>query len=163
MLLAQREHLRLELQRKLAAHVEEGDDLNAVLDELERRGFISAERVVESVMRSKASRYGAERPHDLRSKGLDEETVRQASSCAAASCRCARAVVRSVLAAFPSTSRKRPGSCAFWLRAAFRQMWLHACCAMLHTAQHPTARTELAARSLLLDEEPLLTPEGPTC
>jgi len=78
-LLAQREHSRLELQRKLAAHVEEGDDLNAVLDELEQRGFISVERVVESVLRSKAGRYGAARlVHDLRSKGLDDETVRQA-------------------------------------------------------------------------------------
>ncbi|MDN5507308.1 MAG: RecX family transcriptional regulator, partial [Comamonas sp.] len=70
-LLGQREHSRLELQRKLAAHVEEGDDLNAVLDELEQRGFISVERVVESVLRSKAGRYGAARlVHDLRSKGL---------------------------------------------------------------------------------------------
>ncbi|BCX55289.1 MULTISPECIES: recombination regulator RecX [Comamonas] len=79
-LLAQREHSRLELQRKLAAHVEEGDDLNAVLDELEQRGFISVERVVESVLRSKAGRYGAARlVHDLRSKGLDDEVVRNAS------------------------------------------------------------------------------------
>jgi regulatory protein len=37
-LLAQREHSRLELQSKLAAHVEEGDDLNAVLDELPKDG-----------------------------------------------------------------------------------------------------------------------------
>ena len=79
-LLAQREHSRLELQRKLAAQVEEGDDLNAVLDELEQRGFISVERVVESVLRSKAGRYGAARlVHDLRSKGLDDEVVRNAS------------------------------------------------------------------------------------
>lgn len=78
-LLAQREHSRLELQRKLAAHVEEGDDLPAILDELEQRGFISVERVVESVIRSKASRFGAARlVHDLRRKGLDDETVRQA-------------------------------------------------------------------------------------
>lgn len=79
-LLAQREHSRLELARKLAAHVEEGEDLNALLDELERRGFISEERVVESVLHSKASRYGAARlVQELRSKGLDDETVRSAS------------------------------------------------------------------------------------
>jgi regulatory protein len=113
-LLAQREHSRLELQRKLAAHVEEGDDLNAVLDELEQRGFISVERVVESVLRSKAGRYGAARlVHDLRSKGLDDETVRRrASSCAAASCSVRASCGASALAACPSTSRKRPGSCA---------------------------------------------------
>ena len=79
-LLAQREHSRLELLRKLSPHVEDGDDLPAILDELEKRGFISVERVVESVIRSKAGRFGTARLlHDLRSKGLDDETVRQAS------------------------------------------------------------------------------------
>lgn len=79
-LLAQREHSRLELLRKLSPHVEDGDDLPAILDELEKRGFISVERVVESVIRSKAGRFGTARVlHDLRSKGLDDETVRQAS------------------------------------------------------------------------------------
>lgn len=79
-LLAQREHSRLELLRKLSPHVQDGDDLPAILDELEKRGFISVERVVESVIRSKAGRFGTARVlHDLRSKGLDDETVRQAS------------------------------------------------------------------------------------
>lgn len=79
-LLAQREHSRLELLRKLSPHMEDGDDLPAILDELEKRGFISVERVVESVIRSKAGRFGTARVlHDLRSKGLDDETVRQAS------------------------------------------------------------------------------------
>lgn len=79
-LLAQREHSRLELLRKLSPHVEDGEDLPAILDELEKRGFISVERVVESVIRSKAGRFGTARVlHDLRSKGLDDETVRQAS------------------------------------------------------------------------------------
>lgn len=78
-LLSQREHSRLELQRKLAEHVEEGDDLNAVLNELEKRGFISEERVVESVIHSKAGRYGSARLlQELRSKGLDDEVVRNA-------------------------------------------------------------------------------------
>ena len=50
--LALREHSRAELASKLAQHVEEGDDLDAVLTELEAKGFISAERVVESVLYS---------------------------------------------------------------------------------------------------------------
>ena len=76
-LLSQREHSRLELQRKLAEHVEEGDDLSAVVDELEKRGFISEERMVESVIHSKAGRYGSARLlQELRSKGLDDEIVR---------------------------------------------------------------------------------------
>ena len=78
-LLAQREHSRQELQRKLAAHVEEGDDLPAILDELEKRGFISEQRVVASVIYSKASRFGTARlVQELRSKGLDDEAVREA-------------------------------------------------------------------------------------
>ncbi|MDL5037432.1 recombination regulator RecX [Comamonas resistens] len=78
-LLSQREHSRLELWRKLAGHVEEGDDLNAVLDDLEKRGFINEERVVESVIHSKASRFGAARlVQELRGKGLDDEMVRLA-------------------------------------------------------------------------------------
>ena len=78
-LLAQREHSRLELQRKLAAHVEEGDDLPTILDELEKRGFISEQRVVASVIHSKASRFGTARlVQELRSKGLDDEAVREA-------------------------------------------------------------------------------------
>ena len=79
-LLSQREHSRLELQRKLAPHVEEGDDLRATLDELEKRGFISEQRVVDSVIHSKASRFGTARlVQELRSKGLDDEMVRNAS------------------------------------------------------------------------------------
>lgn len=78
-LLAQREHSRLELLRKLAAHVQEGDDLPAILDELEKRGFISEQRVVASVIHSKASRFGTARlVQELRSKGLDDEAVREA-------------------------------------------------------------------------------------
>ena len=76
-LLGQREHSRLELQRKLAPYVEEGDDLRAILDELEKRGFISAQRVVDSVIHSKSSRFGTARlVQELRSKGLSDGLVR---------------------------------------------------------------------------------------
>lgn len=79
-LLSQREHSRLELERKLAQHVEEGDNLAEILDVLEQRGFISVERVVESVLHRKAARFGTARLlQELRSKGLDGDTVRDAS------------------------------------------------------------------------------------
>ena len=83
-LLSQREHSRLELQRKLAAYVEEGDDLSAILDELEKRGFISVQRVVQSVIHSKASRFGTARlVQELRSKGwMMKPCAMPASSCA---------------------------------------------------------------------------------
>ncbi|WP_027016970.1 recombination regulator RecX [Comamonas composti] len=76
-LLAQREHSRRELERKLAPHVQEGEDLAAVLDALEQRGFISEQRVAESIVHSKAARFGTARlTQELRNKGLDDELVR---------------------------------------------------------------------------------------
>ena len=77
--LAQREHSRAELAIKLAAHVDEGDDLNAVLDELEAKNFINAERVVDSVIHTKASRYGANRvAQELRQKGVAPDLISDA-------------------------------------------------------------------------------------
>ena len=69
-LLGQREHSRAELLRKLSPHVQEGEDLNAVLDELQSKDFINEARVVESVLHRRASRLGAARiRQELQSKG----------------------------------------------------------------------------------------------
>ena len=79
-LLAQREHSRSELQAKLAPHVQEGEDLAALLDQLQARDFINEERVVESVLHSRAPRLGAQRVlQELRRKGLDEDLLRPAA------------------------------------------------------------------------------------
>ena len=79
-LLAQREHSRLELERKLAPHVEEGEDLATVLDALEAKNFISPERVVQSVVYSRSKKLGTARVlQELRSKGLDDDIVRAAA------------------------------------------------------------------------------------
>lgn len=78
--LSQREHSRLELERKLAPHVEEGEDLAAVLDALEAKNFINPERVAQSVLYRRSSKLGDARVlHELRSKGLDDDTVRAAA------------------------------------------------------------------------------------
>ena len=78
-LLSQREHSRAELQRKLAPHVQEGEDLAAVLDDLQAKDFISEARVVESVLNRRAGRLGASRiRQELQSKGLGAEAVQQA-------------------------------------------------------------------------------------
>lgn len=77
--LAAREHSRAELLRKLAPHVQEGEDLDAVLDDLEAKGFISEERVVASVLHRRADRMGAARiRQELQAKGLAPEAVQQA-------------------------------------------------------------------------------------
>ena len=65
--LAQREHSRAELQRKLARFVEVDDEMpaagqiGAVLDELEQKGFLSEQRAAESIITSKAARLGGRR------------------------------------------------------------------------------------------------------
>ena len=78
-LLSQREHSRLELERKLAAHETEPGQLAKALDELQARGFISEERVVESVIHRRASKLGTARvKQELQSKGLSAEAMSEA-------------------------------------------------------------------------------------
>jgi regulatory protein len=75
-LLSQREHSRVELERKLAEHEEEPGALARALDELEAKGFISEERVVESVVHRRASKLGAARvQQELAAKGLSAESM----------------------------------------------------------------------------------------
>ena len=75
-LLSQREHSRAELVTKLGPHVQEGEDLGALLDDLQAKDFINETRVVESVVHRRASRLGAARiRQELQSKGLPAEAV----------------------------------------------------------------------------------------
>jgi regulatory protein len=59
--LAAREHSRMELTRKLAPHAESPEQVQQVLDELEAKDLLSAERFAESVVHRKASRMGVRR------------------------------------------------------------------------------------------------------
>lgn len=78
-LLSQREHSRAELVKKLSPHVQEGESLTAVLDDLEAKDFINETRVVESVVHRRAARLGAARiRQELQGKGLAGEMVAKA-------------------------------------------------------------------------------------
>lgn len=78
-LLAAREHSRAELQAKLAAHESEEGQLQRVLDELQAKGFISEQRVVESVLHRRAARLGTARlKQELQSKGVSAPAVAEA-------------------------------------------------------------------------------------
>lgn len=80
-LLARREHSAKELQRKLTPHVAESDDLEALLQDLIKRGWISDERFAELVVNAKQSRFGSRKlAHELREKGVDENLVLQATT-----------------------------------------------------------------------------------
>lgn len=74
-LLAQREHTRLELQRKLSAHGT-ADEIDTVLAELETNQLQSDARFAEAYVRSHASRLGVARLRQtLSSKGIDSELI----------------------------------------------------------------------------------------
>lgn len=74
--LARREHSRAELQHKLQPHVQEGENLDAVLDELEKRSWLSDARATTQWVGAKRSRFGSQRiVHELRQKGIPENLI----------------------------------------------------------------------------------------
>ena len=78
-LLSMREHSRLELERKLSSHETREGELAEALDALTARGFISDERVADSLLHRRAGKLGASRiKAELQAKGLDETVVREA-------------------------------------------------------------------------------------
>ena len=77
--LSRREHSRRELQHKLAAFAEEGDDVEALLDDFQKRGWLSDERFSEQVVHARKGRYGSLKvAHELREKGVTDSLVEEA-------------------------------------------------------------------------------------
>lgn len=77
-LLSGREYSRLELERKLQRFEEQPGSLAVTLDELQAKGFISAQRVAESVLNRRASKLGVGRiRQELQGKGLEPALVAQ--------------------------------------------------------------------------------------
>ena len=73
-----REHSRLELGRKLARYVEEGEDVEALLDFLERNKWLSQERFSESLVHRRAARFGNSRiMAELQSHGIQGEALQE--------------------------------------------------------------------------------------
>ncbi|MCD6666614.1 MAG: recombination regulator RecX [Hydrogenophaga sp.] len=78
-LLAAREHSRSELEKKLASHEEVPGELAQALEELQAKGFISEQRVVESVLHRRAARLGTGRvKQELQAKGISAEAMADA-------------------------------------------------------------------------------------
>jgi regulatory protein len=80
--LAQREHSRAELERKLERHVQDSADSSAqaqialALDQLAAAGLLSDARAADAVLSSQGRKFGARRLKQvLQSKGLDAELV----------------------------------------------------------------------------------------
>jgi regulatory protein len=74
--LARREHSRAELNTKLLPHVQPTDNLDALLDDLEKRKWLSDERVADNWVQHRRSRFGSQRIiHELRQKGIAENLI----------------------------------------------------------------------------------------
>lgn len=80
--LAQREHSRSELERKLARFVEDQPEapaqqqIAAALDELAAKGLLSDQRTADSVLRSQGARFGSRRlKQAMQAKGLEPALV----------------------------------------------------------------------------------------
>jgi regulatory protein len=78
-LLSGREHSRAELEHKLKRFEEEPGALKQALDELQAKGFINEQRVIESVLHRRAAKLGTARiKQELQAKGLEPQAVSQA-------------------------------------------------------------------------------------
>jgi regulatory protein len=79
--LARREHTRQELQAKLRPFAEDPDEIEALLDDLEKRGWLSEARFVEQLTTVRRCRFGAARIlNELREKGVSETALAAAQS-----------------------------------------------------------------------------------
>jgi regulatory protein len=71
--LARREFSRTELRSKLLAHAS-AEEVDALLDDFERRSWLNAERFAEQFVNSRLSRFGTRRiRHDLQQHQLPAE------------------------------------------------------------------------------------------
>ncbi len=94
--LARREYSRAELRAKLLPRIQRNEefddaafgsepvsgeseqDLDALLDDLAKRGWLSDERAAAQLVHAKRGRYGTQRiTHELRQRGIDEALIAQ--------------------------------------------------------------------------------------
>jgi regulatory protein len=76
--LSLREHSRVELARKLSRYAEEGDDVEALLNFLEKNNWLSEERFSESLVHRKSARYGNSRIlAELQQHGIQGEALQE--------------------------------------------------------------------------------------
>jgi len=107
--LARREFSRAELRGKLLPHVQEGEDIEAVLDGLENRNWLSDARAAELVVDQRRPRFGTQRiVHELRQKGIAEHLVADAmTQLKETEIEAARAVWQSKFGNFPKDRKEK--------------------------------------------------------
>jgi len=74
--LARREYSRQELKRKLAPHAEDEAEVDALLEDFQKRGWLSEARFAEQIVHARRAKFGTQRiVQELREKGVGEEAI----------------------------------------------------------------------------------------
>ena len=114
-LLARRDHSREEMRQRLSADDVDPSELEALLDELERSGWLSEQRMAEQMVRLAQGRYGSRQVLDrLRGKGVNGEPLAQAAQALQAQeLESARAVWRKRFGHLPATLQEKAKQARF--------------------------------------------------
>jgi regulatory protein len=114
-LLARRDHSREEMRQRLTADDVDPSELEALLDELERSGWLSEQRMAEQMVRLAQGRYGSRQVLDrLRGKGVNGEPLAQAAQALQAQeLESARAVWRKRFGHLPTTLQEKAKQARF--------------------------------------------------
>jgi regulatory protein len=125
--LARREHSRKELRARLQPFAQDAHELESLLDDLEKRGWLSEARVVEQTTTVRRRRFGAARIlHELREKGVSDAAVAAAESQLRGSeFDAARAVWRKKFGKLPATPQERAKQARFLASRGFSAEVVH--------------------------------------
>ena len=126
--LARREHSRQELQAKLRPFAENPDEIESLLDDLEKRGWLSEARFVEQTTTVRRRRFGAARIiHELREKGVSDAALAATQSRLKDSeVDAARAVWKKKFGRLPTTLEDRAKQSRFLAGRGFSAAAVHA-------------------------------------
>ena len=84
--LARREYSRLELKTRLSSDSADPEELESLLDDFERKGWLSEQRWVDAVVQTRRPRFGTVKVlHELKAKGVSEDGLARAREALAAS------------------------------------------------------------------------------
>ena len=125
--LARREHSRQELQAKLRPFAEDADEIEPLLDDLEKRGWLSEARFIEQLTTVRRRRFGTARIlHELREKGVSDAALAAVQSqLKDGEVEAARAVWKKKFGSLPTTLAERAKHARFLASRGFSAEVVH--------------------------------------
>ncbi len=125
--LARREHSRQELQAKLLPHAQDAEEVGRLLDDFEKRGWLSEARFVEQVSTVRRRKFGAARIlHELREKGVSGPALETArANLKGSEVDAARAVWQKKFGSLPATPEERAKQSRFLASRGFSAEVVH--------------------------------------